>query len=208
MRPLPRFALLPCAAAALACASAPPAVPFPMPTSGAASGGVIFVPLGSAGTGATFDESRVVGPTVNMAAMAEGGWGGDLVGRNLVLQIEDGRLGGAAFELLVEQEGDAVHLAGVRDGRRVNLRLSSKRLQGTLDGGGCSFDLSMAAPGWYRGFVSCQPPPGRKPVGPLSAAGRMPVVTPASLRLSGDANRFDHPVLPQLALALLAVLPP
>lgn len=208
MRSLIRFALLPCAAAALACASAPPAVPIPMPTSGAASGEVIFVPLGSVGTGASFDESRVVGPTVNMAATAEGGWGGDLLGRNLVLQIGDGRLGGAAFELLVEQEGDAVHLAGVSGGRRVNVRLSPKRLQGTVDGGGCSFDLSMAAPGSYRGFVSCQPPPGRRLAGSPSAASRLPVVTSASLRLSGDANRLDRPVLPQLALALLAVLPP
>lgn len=180
-----------------------------MPTSGEASGEVIFVPLGSIGTGASFDEGRVVGPTINMAATPEGAWGGDLAGRNLVLQIDDGRLEGASFSLLVEQEGDAVHLAGLSGGRRVNVRLSPKRLQGTVDGGGCSFDLSLAAPGSYQGFVSCQPPPLPKSVaGPLVATGRMPVVTSVSLRLSGDALRFERPVLPQLALALLAVLPP
>lgn len=195
----------------LACASAPPAKPLSMPTSGEGSvgGEMIFLPQGTIGTGATFDDARVMGPTVNMAATPEGVWGGDVRGRNFVLQVSEGRLTGAAFEVAVEQEGDALHLAGIVDGRRVNVRLSPRRLQGTTNGGVCSFDLTLIAPGSYRGFLACPALPARFILPRVSAAGqRLPTVTSTTFRLSGDAAQLDRPVLPQLALALLAVLPP
>jgi hypothetical protein len=188
------------AVALAACAGAPgaKAVPVPMPTSTEGGGEVIFLPLGSVGTGAAFDAHRVMGPTVNMAATPEGVWGGDLRGRSVLLETGEGRLAGAAFELTVEREGDALRLAGLLGNRRVNLKVSPRQIQGTLDGGVCSFDLSLESPGRYQGFLSCPAPRGE----------RLPVVTSASLRLMGDAARLDQPMLPQLALALLAVLPP
>ncbi|HEY6106091.1 MAG TPA: hypothetical protein VIV59_08925 [Anaeromyxobacteraceae bacterium] len=169
-----------------------------MPTSGEVAGGeVLFLPTGSVGTSAAFDVRRVVGPNVNMATTPEGTWGGDLRGHNLVLEITEGRLSAAAFEIAVEREGDAMRLGGLVADRRVSLRLSPRRFQGSIDGGVCSFDLPREAPGLYRGFVSC------------SVRGqRTAVITSAALKLSGDAVRLDPPVLPQMALAVLAVLPP
>ncbi|HET6922358.1 MAG TPA: hypothetical protein VFI16_04340 [Anaeromyxobacteraceae bacterium] len=188
------------ALALAACAGAPAvrAVPVPMPTSAEGDGEVVFLPLGSVGNGAAFDAHRVVGPTVNMAATPEGVWGGDLRGRNVVLEVGEGRLAGAALELTVEREGDALRLAGLLGNRRVNFRVSPRQIQGTLDGGACSFDLSLESPGRYQGFLACPAPRGE----------RLPAVSSASLRLVGDAARLDQPMLPQLALALLAVLPP
>jgi hypothetical protein len=185
-------------ALALAACAGAPAVPVPMPTSVEGDGEVIFLPLGSVGNGAAFDAQRVVGPTVNMAATPEGVWGGDLRGFNVVLEIGDGRLLGAALDLAVEREGDALRLVGLFGNRRVNFKVSPRQIQGTLDGGVCSFDLSLESPGRYQGFLSC----------PAPRARGLPVVTSASLRLMGDAARLDQPMLPQLALALLAVLPP
>lgn len=197
------------AAAALACAGAPPARPVVMPTPGEAAGEVVFVPSGSPGFGAAFDERRVMGPAVNMTMTPEGVWGGDVRGRNVLLEISEGRLSGAAFDLTVEQEGDVLHLAGIVDGRRVNVRLSPRQLQGTVNGGVCSFDLALAAPGSYRGFLSCpaRPTPATRLGVPVRGVP-LPSIDPAEFHLSGDAVRFDQPVMPQLALALLAVLPP
>lgn len=195
--------------AALACASAPPATPAPaaMPTQGEAGGEVIFLPQGSVGTGATVDSRRVIGPTVSMALAPQGVWGGDLRGRNLVLEISEGRLRGAAFDVSVERAGDTLRLAGLVGNRRVNVQISPKRFQGTLGINGCSFDLPAATPGSYQGFLSC-PVPRTPAVSAAVASGqRLSVVTSASLKLAGDAARLDPPVLPQLALALLAVLP-
>lgn len=205
------------AAAALACAGVPPAPPAVPPTfaEGGPGGAMIFLPHGTVGTGATFDGDRVVGPTVNMAVTPEGAWGGDLYGRNFVLQVSEGRLRGAAFELAVQWEGDELRLAGIVQGRRVNVGLSPRRLHGTTDGGICSFDLTLAAPGSYQGFVSCPSAPGRPGLPTVSpqprapfARERLPAVTSTTFRLMGDAARLDQPALPQLALALLAVLPP
>lgn len=186
-------------AAALACAGAPPgkSVPVTMPSSGEVSGGeVFFLPTGSPGNSAAFGGRRVVGPTVNMTATADGAWGGDLRGRNLHLEVAEGRLSGSAFEVTVERQGEALRLGGLVGDRRVSLRLSPQRFQGTIDGGVCSFDLERDAPGSYQGFLSCTAP-----------GQRSPTITSASLRLSGDAARIDQPALPQLALAVLAVLP-
>ena len=196
----------------LACAGAPPAIPVPMPSAGETAGGeVLFLPLGSIGTSASFDARRVVGPNVNMTATSEGVWGGSLGGRNLVLQVAEGRLSGAAFEVTVEREGDALRLAGMVGDRRVGVRLSPQSFQGSVDGGVCSFELSSRAAGTYEGSLVC---PARGHAGPAGApippavTATSPRVTSTTLKLSGDAARLDRPVLPQLALALLAVLPP
>jgi hypothetical protein len=177
-----------------------------MPTPAEAGGEVIFLPQGSVGTGATFDPRHVMGPTVSMALTPEGVWGGDLRGRNVVLEISEGRLRGAGFDVSVERDGDALHLAGLVGDRRVNVQISSKRFQGTLGITGCSFDLPAATQGSYQGFLSC-PVPRTPGVSTAASGQRLPVVTSASLRLAGNAARLDPPVLPQLALALLAVLP-
>lgn len=188
-----------CASAALACAGAPKPVPAPMPTSSeGATGEVIFVVSGSIGAGASFSDHSVTGPSVNMATTPEGVWGGDLRGLNFLLDISEGRIGAAALELQVNREGDALDLDGIFGGRRVRVQLSPRRLHGFVDGGACSFDLAGQAPGTYHGIVSCPPRRGE----------HLPAVSTASLRLTGDAARLDQPVLPQMALALLAVLPP
>ncbi|HEU4385258.1 MAG TPA: hypothetical protein VFR85_17370 [Anaeromyxobacteraceae bacterium] len=193
-------------AAAFACAGTP-AVPVSMPTAGEAGGEVMFLPLGTVGTGATFDVQRVVGPTVNMALTPEGVWGGDLRGRNLVLEVSEGRLRGAGFDVAVQREGEALRLAGLVGNRRVNVHISPKRFQGAFDISGCSFDLPRETPGSYQGFLSCPAPRSPSVSTVLSSGERLPTVTSTSLRLTGDAARLDSPVMPQLALALLAVLP-
>lgn len=185
------------AAAALACAAVPKPLPMPTPSQGA-TGELLFVASGSIGAGATFSDRAVTGPAVNMATTPEGVWGGDLRGHNLILNLSEGRIDAVALDLQVDREGDTLHLSGIFGSRRVNVELSPRRLHGSVDGGVCSFDLAQEAPAKYRGFVSCPPPRGQ----------RLPAVSSASFNLVGDAARLDQPVLPQMALALLAVLPP
>ncbi len=193
-----RAIVVTCAGAALGCAGAPEPLPAPMPTSSAgATGEMIFVPSGSIGAGATFSDRAVTGPAVNMAITTDGVWGGNLRGHNLLLDLSEGRMAAAALDLRVDREGDTLRLNGIFGGQRVRVQLSPRRLQGTVDSGACSFDLAWQAPDGYKGFVSCPPPRGQS----------LPAVTSASFRLMGDAARLDQPVLPQMALALLAVLP-
>jgi len=195
---------------ALAACAGAPAVPPPMPAQTEGGGGVIFVPSGGPGTGATFGERRVVGPTVNMALTPEGVWGGDLRGRNLVLEITEGTLSSVALQVSVERQGEELRVAGLMVDRRVNFLFSPRRVQGTLDGGACSFELEREGPELYRGFVACAPPRRELTPAMTSAVSRptTPVITSATLRVSGEAAQLDRPVLPQLVLALLAVLPP
>lgn len=154
-------------------------------------GEVIFSARGAIGAGASFDEERIVGPSVNLTAIEGGGWAGDLGGQNLHLTADGNKLSGPNVTVVYEKDSKGgVRLQGQWYGTRFRVDIDGKKAHGRF--GTCSLDLKQTAPGYYRGDVGC-------------FRGSMPATSRASLKLLGAAATGN--ALPQLALALLAVLP-
>lgn len=147
----------------------------------------------SIGKSAAFDDWRVVGPRINLTRNPDGSWDGT-AGPKMTgfhLDVEPGQVHGPNLVLGIQRTGaGVVEVGGIFLGDRFLIKLTSKKLQGTTEGGRCSFDLDRASPALYVGDLAC----GKQ-------------VTGVSIELLGQAARVEDPVLPQAALALLAVMP-
>lgn len=154
--------------------------------------GEVRLAAGGRGASAAFDDSRVVGPTVNLTRTAEGTWSGDLHGRSVALQVTDRRISAPNVELFVETAGGATTVRGNFFGRRYSLAYGPRKLTGRA--GGCSVELTRTKKGNLAGTTGC------------AGGRRMPIVTRTFVRLVGQA-RDPAPPFPQFVLALLAVLP-
>lgn len=158
-----------------------------------ATGEVRLLAFGG-GSGAAFDESRLVGPTVNLTRRDDGTWGGDLAGVNVDLHLRgDDRLTGPNVNITYGRKGGTTKVEGLFHGRRVRVELGAKRFQARL--GACSFDLTRKNAQTFVGDVGCSSPQRG-----LGASGK------ATLTLLGQAAAEDAP-LPHLALALVALMP-
>jgi hypothetical protein len=198
---LPRLAVLAASSAVLACAT-PSGAPVPVTTPAAgetkppvfkATGEVFFDAQGS-GTSVSFNDFRMVGPRVNMTRADDGGWRGNVGDREMILKVQPGRITGDGVDLYVVKKPGAVpavSIQGMYFQRQVWFTLKAGEIQGTTDGGTCSFDLNPAkAPGFWTGGVGC--------------GGNIRMGT---LQLTGSAANLGEPPMPQLVLALIAVLP-
>ncbi len=195
---LPRLAVLAASSVVLACATpsgAPVAVTTPVsgeskPRDFQASGEV-FCDAQGTGTSVAFSDFRLVGPRVNMTRDANGNWAGNLGDRNMIVAVKPGRITGDAVDLYVVRKGATVSIQGMYFQRQVWFTLKPGEIQGTTDGGRCSFDLAPTKiPGTYTGGMGC------------GGAIRM-----GTLQLTGTAASLEDPPMPQLVFALLAVLP-
>jgi hypothetical protein len=147
----------------------------------------------SIGTSAAFDAWHVRGPGVNLTRAPDGSWDGtagpDMTGFHL--DVKPGRLAGPGVSLSVEKMTDGfVEVGGLFFQDRYWIRISQARLTGSTHGGKCSFDLKRATPIMYVGDMACG----------------MELVR-VSIDFHGDAGRLEEPILPQLAIALVAVMP-
>jgi hypothetical protein len=181
-----------------ACAMTPSGTPVPVtsipagetrPRDFTPTGAVSLYGSGS-GRSADFGDFRIVGPQVNMTRNPDGTWAGNLDGRDVVLAVTPGRIDGYGVNLYVFRKGTTVSVQGMFGQRQVWFTLKPDEIQGTTDGSRCSFDLTRKPEGLFQGWVGC--------VGQVTAA---------TLRLSGAAADVANPVVPQLLLALLAVVP-
>jgi len=193
-----RLAVLAAASAVLACAT-PSGTPIPVTTPSPGevktkdfqSTGEVFFDAQGSGTSVAFNDFRMVGPTVNMALDAKGNWGGNIGDRNMIVTVKPGRITGDGVDLYVVRKGTTVSIQGMYFQRQVWFTLKPKEIQGTTDGGSCSFDLTPAqAPGFFTGGVGC------------GGSIRM-----GTLQLTGTAANLEQPPMPQLVFALIAVLP-
>lgn len=155
------------------------------------TGELRFHASGGVGSGASYDDQRVVGPSVNLTRREDGSWAGDLAGEGVSLDVDAGRATGPNVNLRFAQKQGRSEVEGLVFGRRVRVTLDAKRLQGRV--GECSFDLARKGAA-LRGDVGCVGGRG----GPASAK--------ATLQLIGDAAD-ENPPLPQLAFALVGALP-
>ncbi len=193
-----RLATLAAAATVLACATpsgAPVAVTTPPPgeVKGArfVADGEVFWDAQGTGTSVAFNDFRMVGPQVNMTRDASGKWAGNIGGREMILTVIPGKISGDGVDLYVVRKGATLSVQGMYFQRQVWFTVKAGEIQGTTDGGRCSFDLNPSnQPGWFTGGVGC--------------GGSMRMGT---LQLTGTAANLDQPTMPQLLLALVAVLP-
>lgn len=157
------------------------------------TGEVIFNGGGVTAAGATFDGDRLVGPAVNLTRDA-GGWAGDLAGQNLHLlwQGKDKLVGPNVTVVFRKADNGDVRIEGLWQGTRFRVDIDQKKARGRF--GNCSLDMKQTAPGLFRGDIGCQ-------------RGRIPQTAKGTLKLLGDAAKYQPDQLPQLALALIAVLP-
>jgi hypothetical protein len=169
----------------LACASAGSQVPiaFSEPGAGAAASAE-YVPIGEVivrGRGATFSDTRVVGPTVNLTRNEDGSWAGSILGSSVALKpIAPGRLKGAGGDLHFVRWESYVLVQGMLGNRKVEVRY--KPGPGHASGAGIVCDAAVAT-------VDCTTAP--------TASG--------SAELKGRAAAPDAP-MPQLGLTLLAAM--
>ena len=194
---------LPLAAAALALsacgASAVRMTPPPTasPPAGArfeATGAVAFAAEGEGAT-VSYSPWRVRGPGIDLAWTGGGIWAGQVAGAEARVVATDGLVQGAGGQVAVERAGAELRLRGSWGGRALEVSVSPGGLQGTLDGGACSFDLRPAGPDELAGTLGCALAGGRR----TSSRG--------TLRLRGEAVLLPDVLQPQFVLALLAVLP-
>lgn len=156
------------------------------------TGEVRFITVGM-GAGASFDDDRIVGPAVNLTRREDGTWAGDLGGRDLDLHGSGGKLVGANVSLSYSQKDGRTEVEGLFYGTRIRFSLDAKKFRGRI--GACSIDFTRRGGGTYRGDVGC-----------LRAGARLPNTGKARMELLGEAATTTPP-LPQLAFALIAILP-
>ncbi|HEY7726598.1 MAG TPA: hypothetical protein VH880_14780 [Anaeromyxobacteraceae bacterium] len=154
--------------------------------------GEVSLNAGGRGTGASFDEERVVGPTVNLSLTEGGAWSGDFLGITVDLSVTPDRITGSNVDLHVEVTKGETSVRGNLFGRRVHLETGRKGVQWRM--GNCSLDLGRQKSGALQGGYGC-----------VGGSSRIPTVTGAKMRLIGRAGAQDAPY-PQLVLALMAVL--
>ena len=195
---LRHLAALAASSAVLACAT-PSGTPIPVttpaqgeakPRNFTATGEVFFYALAGTGTSAAFSDFRIVGPQANMTRDGNGQWGGDIAGKNLILDVKPGRITGDGVNLFVVRKGTTVSVQGMFGQRQVWVTLKPNEIQGTTDSSRCSFDLTLKSPGVYAGGVGC--------------GGNL---TMSTLQLTGEAANIENPTMPQLILSLIDVLP-
>jgi hypothetical protein len=198
---LPKLAVLAASSAVLACAT-PSGTPIPVtsPAPGETrprdfeATGEVFFDAQSAGTSVAFSDFRMVGPRVNMTRADDGTWRGNLGGREMIVKVQPGRITGDGVDLFVVKKpgnASAVSVQGMFFQRQVWFTFKAGEIQGTTNGGSCSFDLSPGpAPGYWTGGVGC--------------GGNVRMGT---LQLTGTAANLGEPPMPQLVFALISVLP-
>jgi hypothetical protein len=157
------------------------------------TGEVRFLGWGATGSGAAFDDDRVVGPSVNLTRRDDGSWGGDIAGQNLDLQLSGRKLTGPNVNLSFQTKDGRTSVEGLFFGQRIRIEFDRKRLHGKV--GSCSLDLARKNPQFFQGDMGCIP-----------AGRRIPQTSRANLQFIGNAAT-DQPPMPQLALALVAILP-
>jgi hypothetical protein len=157
------------------------------------TGEIRFHASAGLGSGASFDETRIVGPAVNLTRREDGSWAGDLAGQDVNLVGGETKLSGPNVNLTFKQKGGKTEVEGLFYGERVRLSVDAKKIKGRY--GRCSFDLTRKGPPIYRGDVGC-----------MSQESRLPAAGKAAIELIGKAAA-DVPPGPQVGLAFVAILP-
>ncbi|WP_242342181.1 hypothetical protein [Anaeromyxobacter terrae] len=203
----------------LAALAGPPALAQDAPSK--PTGEVRFHASGGLGSGATFDQDRIVGPTVNLTH-SDRGWAGNIAGQDVSLAGSKSKLSGPNVNLSFKQKSGKTEVEGLFYGSRVRLSVDGRKLKGRY--GTCTFDLTRDGPPMYSGNVGCirgderrkdpweRPEPVVDELHPRrlqidsNESRSSPLSGTVAVELIGEAAR-DTPPAAQLGLALVAILP-
>jgi hypothetical protein len=147
----------------------------------------------SIGKSVAWDEWRIVGPRVNLTRSPDGSWDGTAgpVMSPFHLEVEAGRVSGPGVSLSIEKMADGfVEVGGLFFQDRYWIRVSPEKLNGSTHSGKCSFEFKRVSANLFSGDMAC----GME-------------ITRVTMELFGTAARFGEPALPQMAIALVAVMP-
>jgi len=147
----------------------------------------------SIGKSAAWDDWNIRGPRVNLTRSADGSWDGTAgpAMTGFHLDVKPGMLTGPGVSLSVEKMADGfTEVGGLFFQDRYWIRISPTTLTGKTHGGRCGFELKRVSPALFSGDVAC----GMQ-------------IDRVTIEFLGTAARVDAPVLPQFAVALIAVMP-
>jgi hypothetical protein len=130
---------------------------------------------------AAYDAGHVRGPRVNMTLSKDGTWGGNLLGKDVVLTVKPDRITGAGVNLAVSRTADLLTVEGLISGIRVKVKATRDELVARVG----------------NGQLECT----RRPDGYWALKGGPDRV--AAIRLKGTADRLPDVPLPQWILALV-----
>jgi len=166
-------------ALALAVGALPAAAREPAPPGGEApfvsEGEVVY--RGSA----AYDSTRVRGPNVNMALTRDGSWGGNLLRKDVLLQVTPDRISGAGVNLVVSRDANAISVEGLISGIRVRVKASRDSFVGRV--GDRQVECTRSPDGIW--FLS-------------GGASRV-----AAIRFKGTADRIPDVPMPQWIFAVI-----
>lgn len=174
----------------------PPTVTAPPGRTDEVLGGVTFA-SGGLSNAVAYGPWRVKGPGVDLVYAGDGAWRGTWGGAPATFTATQGLLRGPRGTLVTVDERDgALVIRGTWGERGVDVALTPRSLKARTDPGGCTLELAATGPGTLSGPVGCPGGPGR----PATAAT-------GTLLLQGESVLAPRVLLPQVAIAVLSVLP-
>jgi hypothetical protein len=175
----------------------PPATVTPPPgRAGEVTGGVTFA-SGGVSSAAAYGPWHVKGPGLELTYAGDGTWRGTWDGAPATFTATQGLLRGPRGTLVqIDDKDGALLVHGYWGGRGVELAVSPRGMKARTEPGSCTLELSATGPGTLSGPTGCPGGPGR----PATAAT-------GTLLLQGESVLAPRVLLPQVALALLSVLP-
>jgi hypothetical protein len=175
MRPTPILAAL---AVALASVT--------VPTAARAAGDAPFVADGEIQfrASAAYDATRVRGPYVNMALTRDGQWGGNVLGKDMVVDVKPGRIAGSGINLKVTRDATSISVEGTVDAKRVVVQATKDSLRARVG----------------NRQIECT----RRPDGYWYLTGGATGI--AAIRMKGSADRLPEVPMPQWIFAVIGAV--
>jgi hypothetical protein len=135
-------------------------------------------------TSAAYDATRVRGPKINMALTRDGRWGGNVLNKDVLLEVTPGRISGAGVNLVVSRDAKTISVEGLFAGIRVRVKASRE---------------SFVARVGDRQIESTRSPDGIWAL--TGGASRVAVI-----RFKGTADRMPDVPMPQWILAVIGTI--
>jgi hypothetical protein len=133
---------------------------------------------------ASYDATRVRGPSVNMSVTKDGRWGGNLLTKDVMLEIKPDRISGAGVNLVVKRDASSFSVEGMISGIRVRVKATRNTLVARV--GQRQVDSTRGEEGYWH----------------LTGGATRTAV----IQLKGTADKLPDVPMPQWIFALIGAL--
>jgi hypothetical protein len=131
---------------------------------------------------AAYDAAHVRGPNVNMSLTKDGRWGGNLLAKDVLLEVKPDRISGAGVNLVVKRDGGKLSVEGMISGIRVRITATKDSLVGRV--GNRQAEVSRRPDGYWQ----------------ITGGSR----SLSTIRFKGDADKVPDAAMPQWVFAVIA----